>query len=109
MLARMIDSPGPERFHVRLEGHHPVRLTVAEMTPEDARLAVRVSGARAGIMMENTVPALALLQRVADGDRSMTRRQLRKARETVATLVRVQQQTSRLHAAVRTVLPAAAN
>jgi hypothetical protein len=38
----------------------------------------------------------------------MSRRELRKARETVATLVRVQQQTDRLRAAVRTVLPAAA-
>jgi hypothetical protein len=49
-----------------------------------------------------------MLQRVAAGDRSMTRRELRKARETVATLVRVQQQTARLRAAVRAVLPAAA-
>ena len=39
----------------------------------------------------------------ADGDRSMTRRELRKARETVATLVRVQQQTDRLRAAVQAV------
>jgi hypothetical protein len=53
--------------------------------------------------------ALALLQRIADGDRSMSRPQLRRARETVATLVRVQQQTDRLRTAVRTVLPAAAD
>jgi hypothetical protein len=33
----------------------------------------------------------------------MTRRELRKARETVATLVRVQQQTYRLRAAVQAV------
>jgi hypothetical protein len=34
-----------------------------------------------------------------EGDRAMTQRELRKARETVATLVRVQQQTDRLPAA----------
>jgi hypothetical protein len=59
------------------------------------------------IMMVNATPALALLQRVAEGDRSMTRRELRRARETVAGLVRVRQQTDRLRAAVRAVLPAA--
>jgi hypothetical protein len=32
-------------------------------------------------MMENSAPAIELLQRVADGDRSMTRRQLRRAKE----------------------------
>jgi hypothetical protein len=51
--------------------------------------------------MENAPPAVALLQRIADGDRSMSRRQLRRARETVATPVRVQQQTDRLRAAMR--------
>jgi hypothetical protein len=61
------------------------------------------------IMMENAAPALAPLQCVAVGDRSMTRRELRRARETVATLVRVQQQTDRLRAAVRAVRPAAAD
>jgi hypothetical protein len=62
------------------------------------------------IMIKNAAPALELLKRVADGDRSMPRRELRKARETVATLVRVQQQRDRLRAAVRAVqLPAAAD
>jgi hypothetical protein len=35
--------------------------------------------------------------------------ELRRARETVATLVRMQQQTDRLREAVRTVVPAAAD
>ena len=52
-------------------------------------------------MQETAAPALALLQRVADGDRSMTRRELREAREMVETLARVQRQTDRLRAAVR--------
>jgi hypothetical protein len=97
-----------ERFHVRMEGDRPIRLTVAEMTPEDALLAIAFQERELAIMMENAAPVLALLQRVADGDRSMTRRELRNARETVATLVRVQQQTDRLRAAVRALQPAAA-
>ena len=39
-------------------------------------------------MQETATPALALLQPVADDDRSMPRRELRKAREMVATLAR---------------------
>jgi hypothetical protein len=31
-----------ERFDVRMEGSRPIRLTVAEMTPEDVRLAVQL-------------------------------------------------------------------
>jgi hypothetical protein len=60
-------------------------------------------------MQETATPALELLKRVADGDRSMPRLELRRARDMVATLVRVQQQTDRLRAAVRAVLPAAAD
>ena len=29
-----------ERFHVRMEGDRPIRLTVAEMTPDEALAAV---------------------------------------------------------------------
>jgi hypothetical protein len=100
-------SDSQERFHVRIEGDRPIRLPVAEMTPDYALAAVAFQERELVIMMENSAPAVALLQRIADGDRSMPRRQLRKARE--ATLVRVQQQTDRLRAAVRTVLPAAAD
>jgi hypothetical protein len=103
----MADSQ--ERFHVRTEGDRPIRLTVAEMAPEDMRLAVAFAEHELQLMQENAAPAMALLQRVADGDRSMPRRELRRAREMVATLVRVRQQTDRLRAAVRAVLPAAAD
>jgi hypothetical protein len=94
-----------ETFRVRLEGTHPIRLTDAEMTPEDVRLAVAFAERELQLMQEHAAPALALLQRVANGDQSMPRWELRRARETVATLVRVQQQTDRLRAAVRAVQP----
>jgi hypothetical protein len=94
-----------ERFHVRAEGTRPIRLTVAEMTPEDVRLAVAFAERELLHMTEHAAPARALLQRVADGDRSMPQWELRRARETVATLVRVQQQTDRLRAAVRALQP----
>ena len=90
-----------ERFHVRMEGDRPVRLTVAAMTPQDARLAIAFQERELALMQETAAPALAVLQRVADGDQAVTRRALRKAREMVATLVRVRQQTDRLRAAVR--------
>jgi hypothetical protein len=96
-----------ERFPVRMEGVRPVRLTVAEMTPDEARLAVAFAERELVLTLENATPALALLQRVAEGDRSMTRREVRKARETVATLVRMRQQTDRLRAAVQAVRPVA--
>jgi hypothetical protein len=58
---------------------------------------------------QHAAPALALLQRVADGgDRSTPGWELHRARETMATLVRVQQQTDRLRAAVRAKKAAAA-
>jgi hypothetical protein len=79
------------------------------MTPDEALAAVAFQERELVLMQETATPALALLKRVADGDRSMPRRELRQAREMVATLVRVQQQTDRLHAAVRVVLPAAAD
>jgi hypothetical protein len=103
----MLRTMNAERFHVRMEGDRPVRLPVAEMTPNDALAAVAFQERELVLMQETAAPALALLKRVADGDRSMTRREVRKARETVATLVRVQQQTTRLHAAVQAVLAAA--
>jgi hypothetical protein len=97
-----------ERFRVRLEGTRPIRLTVAEMTPEDVRLAVAFAERELQLMQETAAPAMALLQRAADGDQSMPRWELRRARETVATLVRMQQQTDRLREAVLAVVPAAA-
>jgi hypothetical protein len=103
----MADSQ--ERFQIRLEGTRPIRLTVAEMTPEDVRLAVAFAELELQLMQEHAAPALALLQRVADGDQSMPRWELTRAREAAATLVRVQQQTGRLRAAVRAVLPVAAD
>ena len=100
-------SDSQERFRVRMEGTRPIWLPVAEMTPDDALAAVAFQERELAVMMENAAPGVALLQRIADGDRSMSRRQLRRARETVATLVRVQQQTDRLRAAVRAMLPPA--
>ena len=97
-----------ERFRVRLEGTRPIRLTVAEMTPEDVRLAVAFAERELQLMQETAAPAMALLQRAGDGDQSMPRWELRRARETVATLVRMQQQTDRLREAVLAVVPAAA-
>jgi hypothetical protein len=75
------------------------------MAPDEALAAVAFQERELQLMQEAATPTLALLQRVADGDRSMPRRELRKARETVATLVRVQQQTARLRAAVRAMCP----
>jgi hypothetical protein len=92
-----------------MEGNRLLRLPVAEMTPDEAVAAVAFMERELAIMTGHAAPALALLGRVADGDRSMPRRELRTARETVATLVRVQQQTDRLRAAVRTVQPAVAD
>jgi hypothetical protein len=71
------------------------------MTPDEALAAVAFQERELQLMQETAAPAIKLLQRVADGDRAMPRRELRKAREMVATLVRVQQQTDRLRAAVR--------
>ena len=73
-----------ERFHVRIEGTLPIRLTVAEMTPDEALGAVEFQERELQLMQAAAAPAVALLQRVADGDRSMTRRELRDAREMVA-------------------------
>ena len=75
----------------------------------DALVAVAFQERELALMQETATPALELLKRVADGDRSMPRLELRRARDMVATLVRVQQQTDRLRAAVRAVLPAAAD
>jgi hypothetical protein len=54
-----------ERFRVRLEGTRPIRLTVAEMTPEDVRLAVAFAERELQLMQETAAPAMALLQRAA--------------------------------------------
>ena len=89
--------PDPqERFRVRLEGTRPIRLTVAEMTPEDVPLAVAFAERELQLTQGHAALALALLQRAANGDQSMPGWELHRARETVATLVRVQQQTDRL-------------
>ena len=96
-----------ERFHFRMAGGRPIRLTVAEMTPEDVRLAGASAERELQLMKAHAAPALALLQRVADGDRSTPRWELHRARETAETLHRVQQQTDRLRAAGRTAQPPA--
>jgi hypothetical protein len=105
----MSDSHDPERFFVRMEGDRPIRLNVAEMTPDEALAAVAFQERELQLMRETATPALALLQRVADGDRSMTRLELREAQEMVATLARVHRQTDRLRAAVRAIQPVAAD
>jgi hypothetical protein len=71
------------------------------MTPEDVRLAVAFAERELQLMQETAAPATALLQRAADGDQLMPRWELRRAGETVATLVRMQQQTDRLRKVVR--------
>ena len=53
-------------------------------------------------------PALALLQRAANGERTMRARDLREAEAMVATLLDVRQQTGRRREAVRQMRPAAA-
>jgi hypothetical protein len=58
-------SDPQERFHVRLEGTRPIRLTVAEMSPEDVRLAVASAERELQLMQEHAAAALALLGRVA--------------------------------------------
>ena len=94
-------SMSAERFHVRQEGTRPIRLTVAEMTPEDVQLAVAFAERELQLMQAHAALALALLQRVADGDRSMPQWELHRAREMAETLARVHRQTDRLRAAVR--------
>jgi hypothetical protein len=89
-----------ESFHVRTEGTRPIRLTVAEMTPEDVRLAVTSAEHELQLMQQLATPGLALLQRVADGDRSLPQWELHRAREMAETLARVHRQTDRLRAAV---------
>jgi hypothetical protein len=96
-----------ERFHVRLEGTRPIRLTIAAMTPDEALAAVAFQERELQLMQENAAPSVALLQRVAASDPSMPRWELHRAQETMATLVRVQQQSDRLRAAVRALQPAA--
>jgi hypothetical protein len=44
------------------------------MTPDDARAAVAFAEHELVLTLGNATPALALLQRVADGDRSTPRR-----------------------------------
>jgi hypothetical protein len=92
-----------------MEGDRPVRLPVSEMTPDEALAAVAFQERELHLMQAAAARALALLQRAADGDWSMPRWELCRARETVATLVRVQQQTTRLRAAVRATQTAAAD
>jgi hypothetical protein len=95
-----------ERFLVRMEGTRPIRLPVAEMTSGEALAAVEFLEHELQLMQAAAAPALVLPQRVTNDDRSTPRWELHRAREMVATLVRVQQQTARLRAAVRVVLPA---
>ena len=50
------------------------------MTPDEALAAVAFQERDLQLMRETAMPALDSLQRVADGDRSMTRQELRKAK-----------------------------
>jgi hypothetical protein len=97
-----------ERFRVRVEGTLQIRLRVAEMTPDEALAAVEFLERELQLMQAAAAPALALLQRATDGDQSAPLWELHRARETAATLVRVQQQTARLRAAVQAAVMAAA-
>ena len=96
--AAMPDSQ--ESFHVRTEGTRPIRLTVAEMTPDEVLAAAEFQERELQRMHSHAAPALALLQRVADGDRSMPQWELHRAREMAETLARVHRQTDRLRAEV---------
>ena len=48
-------SDSQERFHVRMEGDRPVRLTVAEMTPDEALAAVAFLAATSGAQVMVTL------------------------------------------------------
>ena len=71
MLARMIDSLEPERFFVcmRAASDRPVRLPVADMTPDEALAAVVFQERELVHMTKNAAPALELLGRVAAATR----------------------------------------
>jgi hypothetical protein len=86
-----------------MEGTRSIRLPVAEMTPDEVLAAIEFLDRELQLMQQHAAPALALLQRATDGDQSAPQWELRRARETVATLLRVQQQTARLREAVRAV------
>jgi hypothetical protein len=62
-------SDSLERFRVRMEGTRPIRLPVAEMTPDEALAAVEFLERELQLMQANAAPAVALLQRIVDGDR----------------------------------------
>jgi hypothetical protein len=53
-----------------MEGDRPIRLTVAEMTPDGALAAVAFQERELLLMQETAAPALTLLKRLADGDRA---------------------------------------
>lgn len=97
-----------ERSHARMERNRPIRLPVADMTPDEALAAVAFLERELAHMTKRAATGLAMLGRAAAGDRSMTRRELREVRAKGATLHRVQQPTARLRATVRVVQPAAA-
>jgi hypothetical protein len=90
----------PETFHIRMNGDQPIRLPVAEMTPEDARLAITFQEHELAIMARIAAPTLMLLQQAFKGEHAMTPSELREAYELAATLIRVQEQTHRLREAV---------
>ena len=73
------------------------------------RLAVASAERELQLMQESAAPALALLQRVTDGDQSTPRWELHRAGLMAATLARVQQQAARLREAVLALQPAAAD
>ena len=97
-----------EHFFVRLDGdNRSVRKTVAAMAPDEVLLAVARMERELQIMTAQAAPALALLQRAANGDRkTFTPRQLKEAQALVASFLAVQQQAGRLSEAVGQLAPA---
>ena len=94
------DAGPPETFHIRMNGDQPIRLPVAEMTPEDARLAITFQEHELAIMAGIAAPTLMLLQQASTGEHAMSPSELRDAYKLTATLIRVQEQTHRLREAV---------
>ena len=98
-----------ELFFVRLDADkRAVRLSVAEMAPDDVLAAIAWMERELQLAQASAAPALALLQRAANGERTMRARDLREAELMAATLLDVQQQTGRLREAVRQMRPAVA-
>jgi hypothetical protein len=51
-----LDTGPPETFHIRMNDDQPIRLPVAEMTPEDGRLAITFQEHELAIMAGIAAP-----------------------------------------------------